>query len=272
MKHQNLIIGVLIAVIAAAIGAVAYDIHARSAAVSSKTSQKTAAAETSKTETSQKTSAASDQSANQKTIVLDPGHSAVMPSGSEPVGPGAGENKAKDMVGTKGVATGVTEYDFMLSLANKLKPELEKRGYKVVLTRTDSQSAHSCTQRAQVANDNHADAFIRLHANAAESPAPNGAMTINITAHSPYTPSTYSQCRKLSDCVLNAYCSATGAKREGVVERDDLTGNNWAKVPTTLIEVGHMTNPDEDKRMQTDAYQAKMVQGIANGIDQFFKN
>ncbi|MCH4071629.1 N-acetylmuramoyl-L-alanine amidase family protein [Pseudoramibacter sp.] len=270
MKHQNLIMAVLIAIIAVMIGAVAYDVHARNTQTTAKTA-KTAA------KTANKVSDKSDQNqtaqtASQKTIVLDPGHSAVMPSGSEAVGPGASETKAKDMVGTKGVATGVTEYDFMLTLANKLKPELEKRGYKVVLTRTDSQSAHSCIERAQVANDNHADAFVRLHANAAESAGPSGAMTINITANNPYTSATYSQCRKLSDCVLNAYVSATGAKSEGVSERDDLTGNNWAKVPTTLIEVGYMTNPEEDKLMQTDAYQAKMIQGIANGIDQFFKN
>lgn len=266
MKHQNLIIAVLIAVIAVSVGAVAYDIHAKSTqapAPASKTSTQTAASAN---------GAPSTETADQKTIVLDPGHSAVMPSGSEPIGPGASENKAKDMVGTKGAVTGVTEYDFMLTLANKLKPELEKRGYKVVLTRTDSQSAHSCVERAQVANDNHADAYVRLHANAAESAAPSGAMTINITKDNPYTASTYSQCRKLSDCVIKAYCSATGAKSQGVVERDDLTGNNWAKVPTTLIEVGYMTNPDEDKRMQTDAYQAKMVAGIADGIDQFFAN
>jgi N-acetylmuramoyl-L-alanine amidase len=268
MKHQNLIMAVLIAVIAVMIGAVAYDVHARNTAASAKTSKsaKTSSQSTSADQTK------TTQTAAKKIIVLDPGHSAVMPSGNEAVGPGASETKAKDMVGTKGVATGVTEYDFMLALANKLKPELEKRGYKVVLTRTDSQSAHSCIERAQVANDNHADAFVRLHANAAESQTPSGAMTINITANNPYTKSTYSQCRKLSDCVLNAYVSATGAKSEGVSERDDLTGNNWAKVPTTLIEVGYMTNPEEDKLMQTDAYQAKMVQGIADGIDQFFKN
>ena len=111
-----------------------------------------------------------------------------------------------------------------------------------------------------------------VHANAAESSTPTGAMTINITAHNPYTAATYSQSRRLSDCLIKAYCTATGAKSEGVVERDDLTGNNWAKVPTTLIEVGYMTNPTEDKLMQTDAYQTKMVQGIANGIDQFFAN
>ena len=274
MKHQNILIVVMIAIIAVSAGAVLYDVHARNASASTSTSKKTTTASKTSTASQSKTdtSTQTKPAANQKTVVLDPGHSSVMPSGSEPVGPGASETKAKDMVGTKGVATGVTEYDFMLNLANKLKPELEKRGYKVVLTRTDSNSAHSCVERAQVANDNNADAFIRLHANAAESSTPTGAMTINITAHKPYTAATYSQSRRLSDCLIKAYCTATGAKSEGVVERDDLTGNNWAKVPTTLIEVGYMTNPTEDKLMQTDAYQTKMVQGIANGIDQFFAN
>ena len=137
MKHQNILIVVMIAIIAVSAGAVLYDVHARNASASTSTSKKTTTASKTSTASQSKTdtSTQTKPAANQKTVVLDPGHSSVMPSGSEPVGPGASETKAKDMVGTKGVATGVTEYDFMLNLANKLKPELEKRGYKVVLTR-----------------------------------------------------------------------------------------------------------------------------------------
>ena len=50
-----------------------------------------------------------------------------------------------------------------------------------------------------------------------------------------------------------------------------MTGNNWSKVPTTLIELGYMTNAAEDRKMATAAYQTKMVQGMANGIDDYFK-
>ena len=48
-----------------------------------------------------------------------------------------------------------------------------------------------------------------------------------------------------------------------------MTGNNWSKVPTTLIEMGYMSNPAEDRRMQQTSYQKKMVRGIANGIENY---
>ena len=52
--------------------------------------------------------------------------------------------------------------------------------------------------------------------------------------------------------------------------RDDLTGTNWSKIPVTLIEMGFLSNPAEDKKMQTSAMQKKMVSGIAEGIDAYF--
>ena len=54
-------------------------------------------------------------------------------------------------------------------------------------------------------------------------------------------------------------------------ETDSMSGNNWSQVPTTLIEMGFMTNPTEDSMMADPSFQNKMVTGIANGIEAFLK-
>ena len=48
--------------------------------------------------------------------------------------------------------------------------------------------------------------------------------------------------------------------------REDITGFNWAKVPSVLVETGFLTNPAEDRRLQTTAYQERIARGIADGV------
>ena len=202
-------------------------------------------------------------------IVLDPGHSAVVASGYEPLGPGSGQMKEKDTSGTEGVATGVAEYKLTLDIGLQLRTQLQKRGFKVVMTRTDSKKPLSCIDRAKVANKAKADAYVRLHANGSDSSYANGAMTLCTTRSNPYVSSMYRKNKSLSNAVLNAYVKATGCKKEYIWETDTMTGNNWSNVPTTLIEMGYMSNPTEDRRMQQSSYQKKMVRGIANGIENY---
>ena len=204
-----------------------------------------------------------------ETIVLDPGHSGVVAGGSEPLGPGSTEVKAADSGGTSGVASGVPEYELTFQMAVQLKAELEERGYTVILTRESNEVPVSCVERAEIANQAQADAYVRIHANGSENPSAVGAMTICTTAGNPYAASLYEQSRRLSDCILNRFCEATGCVSEGVWETDTMSGNNWSRVPVTILEMGYMTNPEEDLLMQTPDYQRKMLQGIANGIDEF---
>ncbi|WP_281673182.1 N-acetylmuramoyl-L-alanine amidase family protein [Pseudoramibacter alactolyticus] len=265
-SHAHFLIALMAIAAAVALAAVGLDWHQSAAPKRTSTAKPRKPAQT-----TPKTTPASNPGAG-KTIVLDPGHSAVMPAGTEPIGPGSKTMKAKDASGTRGTTTGVTEYAFMMTLARKLVPVLESRGYKVILTRKNNQTAISCAARAQVANNAKADAFVRLHANGVDNAAAKGALAICITPRNPYTAGTYQKSRLLSEKLLNTYCQVTGAENNGITEEDNMTGNNWAKVPTTLIEVGYMTNPEEDRLMQTDAYQIKIVNGIVGGLDAYFKN
>lgn len=206
---------------------------------------------------------------NGKIIVLDAGHSAVVASGTEPLGLGASEMKAKDSGGTSGKASGLKEYELNLQVTLKLREELVGRGYEVILTREDNETAISNIERAQVANDANADAFIRIHANGSDDTSVSGALTICQTSANPYVSATYEESRRLSDAILHSLSEATGTKNRGVWETDTMTGINWCQVPVTIVEMGFMTNQEEDMLMASDDYQVKIVQGIADGLDEF---
>ncbi|MCR4605306.1 MAG: N-acetylmuramoyl-L-alanine amidase [Eubacterium sp.] len=213
----------------------------------------------------------------QKVICIDAGHQTKANTGKEPNGPGSKTMKMKVTGGTSGCVTHYPEYKLNLVIAKKLKKVLEKRGYKVIMIRTKNNVNITNVERAKIANKAKADAFIRIHANSSTSSATKGAMTIAPTKNNKYlSKKIIKASKKLSKCVIKKFCKATGAKKYmsstgGVWYTDTMTGINWAKVPVTIIEMGFMSNPTEDKKMKTKAYQKKMVNGIANGIDAFFK-
>jgi len=206
-----------------------------------------------------------------KVIAIDAGHQENGDSTKEPLGPGSNEMKTKVASGTSGVATKKPEYKLTLEVALKLQAELEKRHYKVVMIRTTHNVNISNRQRADIANKAKADAFIRIHANGADDSTTTGAMTICQTSSNPYNADKYKQSKRLSECVLDSFVEATNCKREKVWETDTMSGINWASVPVTIIEMGYMSNPDEDKLMSTDSYQDKMVTGMVNGLEKFLK-
>ena len=207
----------------------------------------------------------------QKVIVIDAGHQTRAMSATEPIGPGSSQRKAKVTGGASGCVTHLPEYKLNLQVAKRLQKELVNRGYKVIMVRTKNNVRMSNVQRAKVANKYKADAFIRIHANSAGSSSVKGALTIAPASNNRYmTKANRKASQKLSKKVLKAMCKTTGAKNRGVMYTNSMTGINWCKVPVTIVEMGFMSNPSEDRKMAKASYQKKIVKGIADGIDNFF--
>ena len=202
-------------------------------------------------------------------IAIDAGHQEHGNFGQEPIGPGSSAMKTKVAGGTRGTTTGVPEYQLTLDISLKLRDLLEEKGYQVVMIRETNDVDITNSERAMVANEANADAFIRVHANGSDSSSANGAMTICQTSSNPYNSEYYEDSKRLSELVLDAYTEATGIRKERVWETDTMSGINWCTVPVTIIELGYMTNPEEDTKMQDNDFQDTMAEGIVAGIEAY---
>lgn len=205
-------------------------------------------------------------------VVIDAGHqgSWVDMSDVEPVAPGSSEMKAKASTGTVGVYSNVPEYELTLKISQLLKEELINRGYQVVMTREDNDTAISNKERAELANDSKADAFIRIHANGSEDQSVQGALAMVPSENNTYVGYLSQESYALAESVLEKYCEKTGFGNVGILYEDTMTGMNWSKVPVMILEMGYMSNESDDTNMQTPHIQSLMAEGIADGIDNYF--
>lgn len=210
-------------------------------------------------------------SGNGHIVCIDAGHQQAGISEQEPNGPGSTVMKAKLTTGTQGCVTGLAEHQLNLTIALALKQELLNRGYKVVMIRETADCPKSNAERAQIANNSGAEIFIRIHANSSTNSSIAGAQFYAPSPANPYlSSSVVTASNTLSAVMLDRFCAATGAQNRGVLQDDGMSGINWCTIPVTIAEMGFMSNPAEDQLMSDPSYQAKMVQGLANGIDAYF--
>ena len=206
-------------------------------------------------------------------VAIDPGHqgSWVDMSAQEPSAPGSSETKAKATTGTTGKFSGLNEYELNLQVSLLLRDELEDRGYEVVMTREDHDTAISNKERAELAAAEGADILVRIHANGSEDTSVNGALAMVPSQSNPYVGYMYEECYELGEDILKAYCESTGIADDGVQYYDNMSGINWSTIPVTILEMGFMSNQNDDLLMADETFQPVMAEGIANGIDDYFE-
>ncbi|UHA61521.1 N-acetylmuramoyl-L-alanine amidase [Metabacillus litoralis] len=211
------------------------------------------------------------QAAESKIICIDPGHQRKGNNHKEPNAPGSQTMKAKVSSGTQGVSTKKPEYVLVLEISKKLETKLKERGYRVYMTRTHHDVNLSNMDRALFCNAKSADLTIRVHADGSTNRNVTGIHVLYPSGS--YTKSINEKSKVAASHMIDEVIKSTGAKKangDGLSPRTDITGFNWAKQPVVLPEVGFMSNPEEDQKLSTNAYQEKLAEGMANGIDRFF--
>jgi N-acetylmuramoyl-L-alanine amidase len=211
------------------------------------------------------TLAAPNAPASGHVVCIDPGHQASANTGQEPIGPGASETKPKVTGGATGVVTKQAEHALALALSLKVKERLERYGVTVVMTRTTAAVDISNSQRAQVANEAGADLFLRVHADSNTNADITGASTLYPAGNDWVAPIRAESLRAAS-IIHSSMVASSGAKDRGVNARADLAGFNYATVPAVLVEVGFLSNPNDDKRLADSEYQDQLADGIARGV------
>ncbi|MED3322470.1 N-acetylmuramoyl-L-alanine amidase [Bacillus thuringiensis] len=205
-------------------------------------------------------------------VVIDPGHQQKANLNLEPIGPGAATQKYKVTDGTTGVVTKKREAVLVLEMAFVLKEKLEAKGIQVLMTRTSQDVDISNKERATFANDHKANLFLRLHADGSENPNQSGFAVLTSAEGSPYTKEIYAESLQISQTIVNKMRENQQVKVNGIKFRDDLSGFNWAKVPGVLLELGFMSNHEEDKKLSDPQYVNSLLQSVTDSVDAYRKS
>lgn len=203
-------------------------------------------------------------------IAIDPGQQKNQMTEEEPVGPGASATTAKMSYGATSTTTGKREYQWSLPLAKKIREELEARGYEVVLTREEHNVEISNAERAQFVNESGAEIYISLQADAATNVSAKGIYSQIPSQSNAFVGDLYADCKRLAKELQNNLIAETGTKDRGVQENDNVAALNYSRVPAVVLQLGFMSNVEEDTNLWSEEYQDKMVKAICDAIDTYF--
>ena len=195
---------------------------------------------------------------NRKVVILDAGH-----GGSDP---GA-------------TSSGRQEKTINLQMANQLRDKLTNRGYEVQMVR-DGDVAIRNLNRSRTANDSDADIYVSIHQNAHNGTA-NGIETFYYLYHSNYQSAINDEyhndgtrianSKHLAELVQSAMINETGANDRGV-KRASFEVLRETDIPAILLEAGFIDNSAEGRKLADPAYQNRLMESVADAIDQYFKD
>ena len=200
-------------------------------------------------------------------ICIDPGHCVTEEARKgyrEPVSPLSDETKPRYLSGTQGAT--LTEEKLNLIVGLKLRDVLEALGAEVVMTREVSEISLPNTERCRIAHEGGADVHVHIHADGSEDKSVHGVSVLIPGGDLLGTPSIVEESARLGQLMVDCVAEETGAKNRGTVPRSDLTGLNFSEIPSVFIEMGFMSNPEEDALLSSEEYQDKIVTGMANSL------
>ncbi|PYG85827.1 N-acetylmuramoyl-L-alanine amidase [Ruminiclostridium sufflavum DSM 19573] len=205
------------------------------------------------------------------TVCIDAGHgrNSNAADKKEPVAPGSDIMKAAFASGTSGVSTKISEASLNLIVSKKLKKVLTDKGADIIMIREDERCDLTNVDRAKLWNSSGADLAIRIHANGINDSKVSGVLMMVPGNKYIKDRDMLDKSALIGQCVLSGVLKYTKAKSRGTVKSNDITGFNWSEIPVALLEMGFMTNPEEDKLLNTEEYQNKIVSGIAEGLEKY---
>ena len=186
-----------------------------------------------------------------------------------------------DDIGTDSELLGeMSEKDITLSIALSLKPELEQRGFSVVLTHDgtafpktaidDGNNLFNPKERIAYADTLSMQYYVSIHCDSYEADSSVNGTRIYYSKGTEYVKDSGRAAEKIRAAVNHAFPDAKKTTVRAMENENAYYVIRHAAAPSSLIEVGFVTNPNDAKNMLDETWRASLAAAIAEGIADFF--